>query len=316
MKRAVLILGGGGVKGLVHVGAWRALQDAGVKVVEFVGTSIGSLVAACIAGGAGWGELVSRSLGLRRRDIVALNFGAFLINGIREPSVFRATALQDFIGSALPVTRFDQLGTPAVMNAVDLETGQMEWFGEGHLADVPLADAVYASCALPVFYPPALINGRYYVDGGVLDSLPLRRGAASAAARGADLVIAVDASSGRTKDPLDTMAKGLVAVHHRVFDIMADELRQHSLASWSGPPLIHIRPRLSGYSTFDLHATQYFLEEGYRAARRALMKAGLIPSKADSPAAAAVRSPEPATSPVASAAQPEAAEGEGQPRSL
>ncbi|MFO7260784.1 MAG: patatin-like phospholipase family protein [bacterium] len=266
MGRTILVLGGGGVKGMAHIGAWKAVQEAGIEVSEIVGTSIGALVGACVAGGMGWDELAPLALRLKKSDIVRLNRWALLINGIRQPSVFHDHAFRDYIRSVLPVTDFSELALPLSMNAVDLETGKMEWFGAGGRTDVPLADAIYASCALPVFYPPAEIGGRHLVDGGVGDSLPVRR----AAERGADLVIAVDVGAGEVKDALDTVSKGIVAIQHRVFDILSYARRRQQLETWDGPPLIYIRPRLDGYSTFDFGRTRYFLEEGYRAAREAL----------------------------------------------
>ncbi|MBX6366288.1 MAG: hypothetical protein IRZ00_20785, partial [Gemmatimonadetes bacterium] len=89
----------------------------------------------------------------------------------------------------------------------------------------------------------------------------------------ADLVVAVDVSAGEVRDSLDTLSKGMIAVQHRAFDIMAYAQRQAQLASWTGPRLVRIRPELDGYSTFDFTQTKYFLEEGYRAARRALLEA-------------------------------------------
>lgn len=266
MGRTILVLGGGGVKGMAHVGAWKAVQEAGIEVAEIVGTSIGALVGACVAGGMGWNDLAPLALRLQKSDIVRLNRWALLINGIRQPSVFHDYTFRNYIRSVLPVTEFADLALPLGMNAVDLETGKMEWFGAGGRMDVPLADAVYASCALPVFYPPAEIDGRHLVDGGVGDSLPVRR----AAERGADLVIAVDVGAGEVKDALDTVSKGIVAIQHRVFDILSYARRRQHLDTWEGPPLIYIRPRLDGYSTFDFARTQYFLEEGYRATREAL----------------------------------------------
>jgi NTE family protein len=136
---------------------------------------------------------------------------------------------------------------------------------------VSLADAVYASCALPVFYPPLEIGGRYYVDGGVADTLPIRR----AAAGGAELIIAVDVGAGPVKDSKDTISKGMIAVHHRVFDVMAYARKRALLDSWPGPELVYVRPALDGMSTFDFTRTAYFLEEGYRATRLALGAASL-----------------------------------------
>lgn len=260
-ERTILVLGGGGVKGLAHAGAWRAIEELGIPISEIIGTSIGSLVGACIAGGQTAAMLTERALSLQRQDIVSLNRWAFLLNGISEASVFRPDAFREYLEATLPVEHFSELGLPMSMNAVHLETGRMDWFGTDGRTDVTLADAVYASCALPLFYPPADIYGETYVDGGVRDALPIRR----AADRGADLIIAIDVSAGEVKDSKDTVSKGLVAIHHRVMDIMVYTRKREVLLEWTGPELVYVRPRLDGYSTFDFERTEYFLEEGYRA---------------------------------------------------
>jgi NTE family protein len=265
-KRVVLVLGGGGVKGLAHIGAWRAVLESGVKVNEVIGTSIGALVGACIAGGADYERLVTLARGLQKTDIVMLNRWALLFNGIRQQSVFRGDTFAEYIASVLPVASYAELGMPFGINAVDLETGTEVWFGTDGRTDVALADAVYASCALPVFYPPALIGDRHYVDGGVLAPLPIQR----AADRGADRIIAIDVGAGPVMDALDTVSKGMVAIHHRVIQIMGYEKKRQLLDSWSGPELTYVRPELDGYSTFDFASIEYFLAEGYRATRQVL----------------------------------------------
>ena len=267
--RTILVLGGGGVKGLTHAGAWRAIQDAGIEVSEIVGTSIGALVGACIAGGQGWPELEASAVALKKADIVLINRWALLLNGIRQPSVFQRDALESYIARILPKQQFEDLDMPLSVNAVDLETGDMEWFGVDGRDDVELAKAVYASCALPLFYPPAEIDGRYFVDGGIVDPLPIQR----AADRGADVIIAIDAGAGKERDSLDTVQNGLVAVHHRVMEIVGWQRKQQMLAAWTGPRLIYVRPKLDGFSTFDFAQTAYFLEEGYRATAEALAAA-------------------------------------------
>lgn len=264
--RIVVVLGGGGVKGLAHVGAWRALSEADIEVSEIIGTSIGSLVGACIAGGAGPALLEDLARTLKRQDIVTLNRWAFLLNGISEASVFHAEAFRNYLNDVLPCSSFAELRIPFSTNAVHLETGRMEWFGTGGRTDVSLADAVYASCALPLFYPPAEIGEELYVDGGVGDPLPVLR----AAERGADLIIAIDVSSGAVKDSQDVVSKGLVAIHHRVFDILSYARKRGILDAWNGPELVYVRPALDGMSTFDFERTGFFLEEGYRATAEAL----------------------------------------------
>ncbi len=274
-QRTVLVFGGGGVKGLAHIGAWRAVLESGIRVDELIGTSIGGLVAACIAGGMSLEMLEARAHALKRSDIVTLNRWAFLLNGISEPSVFHADAFREYLDEVLPVKTFEALAMPACMNAVHLETGRTEWFGTGGRTDVTLADAVYASCALPLFYPPADLEGELYVDGGIGDPLPIGR----ARERGADLVIAVDVGAGPVRDTKDTVAKGLVAIHHRVTDIMGYARKRAQLDAWSGPPLVYVRPRLDGYSTFEFGRSKFFLHEGHRATREALAQitGGAVP---------------------------------------
>lgn len=265
-ERVTLVLGGGGMKGLAHVGAWRAVLESGIQVSEIVGTSIGALIGACIAGGLEHERLVSLARALVRTDIVVLNRWALLFNGIRQPSVFRDDTFRAYIESVLPARTFAELSIPLSMNAVDLESGRQEWFGAGGLMDVPLAEAVYASCALPVFYPPAQIDGRYFVDGGVIDALPVGR----AAERGADRIIAVDVGAGQAGDAVGTVEKGMVAIHQRVMQIMGYARKRAHLDAHGSASITYIRPHLDGYDTFDFTSTEYFLAEGYRAVHEAL----------------------------------------------
>ena len=266
-----MVLGGGGVKGMTHAGAWRAISECGIEISEIVGTSIGGLVGACISAGQTFEDLTKAALALKKSDIVLLNRWTLLLNGIRQTSVFQAEPLRNYITSLLPETEFGDLKIPLAVNAVDLENGDMHWFGAGGRSDVSLIDAIYASCALPLFYPPADIDGRYFVDGGVVDSLPILR----AADRGADLIIAVDAGTGKSRDSLDTVNKGMIAIHHRVTEIMSYRRKRAVIEAWESPRLVYVRPSLHKYSTFDFGQTEFFLEEGYRATLAALEGAGL-----------------------------------------
>jgi len=266
-ERVALVMGGGGMKGLAHVGVWRALREARVRVTEITGTSIGALVGACVAGGLDLETLTNAARTLQKADIVTLNRWAMMFNGIRQPGVFRGDVFQAYIDAVLPVPTFEELWLPLSINAVDLATGEQVWFGRGGREDVPLPLAVYASCALPVFYPPAEIEEHYYMDGGVLDPLPI----AHALRLGADRVIAVDVGAGPLADAEDTVEKGIVAIHHRTMQIMANVRKQEMLARLETDERVtYIRPNLSGYSTFDFESTEYFLAEGYRATVEAL----------------------------------------------
>jgi NTE family protein len=268
VERVVLVLGGGGIKGLAHVGAWRAIQEAGVEISEIVGTSIGGLVGAALGAGDSVSELRRKALALRRANLVTVNRWAVLINGIRQQSVFRGDVFKDYVKSVLPENSFEALRIPVTMNAVDLGTGEMVWLGSSGDRSMDIATAVVASCALPVFYPPVEHNGRLLVDGGVGDNLAIEY----AASRGADRIIAIDVGAGGSRDASKIVGQGMVAIHHRITEIMGNPRKLARLRSWSGPPLIYSRPRIEAYSTFEFGKTDFFLEEGYRATKEALAR--------------------------------------------
>ncbi len=266
--RPWLVLGGGGLKGLAHTGAWRALVEKEAKFSGIVGTSIGALVGALIAGGMSWQEMFDLALGVRRSDIVRINRRAAFINGIRQPSLFHDEPLREYIERVLPVREWAGLEPPLHINAMNLGTGRTVWMGTGANVSVSLADAVYASSALPVFYPPAEVDGLYLVDGGAAHPLPLAR----AAELGATGIVAVDVGSGEDEDVRDVVEQGMLAIHQRVFSDMAGRLRRVTIEEWNGPPLVLVRPRLDGYGTFDFDSAEYFVEEGHRATLAALRR--------------------------------------------
>lgn len=265
-ERVWLVLGGGGLRGLAHVGAWQALQEAGVRVQGIVGTSIGALVGALIAAGVPYDELVRLAFALRKVDIARINRRALLFNGIRQPSLLLEEPLREYLDRVLPVRSWDELTLPLQVNAVDLDSGETAWFGTGADTSVSLADALYASMALPVFYPPAEIGGRVFVDGGAEWALPLHR----AGEAGATGVVGVDVGSGQRNPTHAVLAGGMLAIHQRIFSLMSWRKRTDLVAHWTEPPLLFVRPRMEGFGTFDFESVGYFLEEGYRAARAAL----------------------------------------------
>lgn len=266
--RPWVVLGGGGLKGLAHVGAWQALQEAGLPVAGIVGCSIGGLVGALIAAGMSWKELVPLAFDLKRTDIVRINRRAAWINGIKQESLFHDEPLREYIHRVLPVEDWDDLEIPLQVNAVNLATGATEWMGTGADTSVSLPDALYATSALPVFYPPARVQGRILVDGGADHSLPLER----AGELGATGIVGLDVGSAGGADAWRVVSKGMLAIHHRAVSVMTWRRRQELIESWDGPPLLLVRPRLDGFDTFEFEQTKYFLEEGYRAARSALME--------------------------------------------
>ena len=267
--RTILVLGGGGMKGIAHVGVWKALEESGMRPDAIVGTSIGALIGACLSGGMGWRELTEIARGLTRDDIVSINKRAVWLGGVREASVFSGDHYLSYIRRMLPVKEFSELKIPIRMNTVSLVSGKEVWFGSGMREDAPLPEVVYASCALPIYFPPMKVGEDYLVDGGVLDVFPIRR----AVEWGAERIIGVDVGSDLMPPDPGYFNRGMIAIHDRVLNINLQEQRKRCLDAHAEAPMLYIRPKFGHLHAFDFERTQFFLEEGYRAAREAIEKA-------------------------------------------
>ena len=259
--RPWLVLGGGGVKGLAHLGAWRVLQDAGFEPEGIVGTSIGALVGACLAGGQSLDDLEANALSVTREEIALMPRRLLWSQGVRSPGLYRGEVLKSYIERVVPAGGWESLRTPFQLNAVELGTGRTEWFGVGARTDVPLTDAIYASSALPVFYPPCPLPGGVYVDGGTEDALAIGR----AAELGATSIVAIDVGRGETGEADTVVERGMFAIHRRVFAIMSGRRRRETVRQWAGPPLLYIRPEMDRFETLEFGRFDEMIEEGRRA---------------------------------------------------
>jgi len=266
--RTVLVLGGGGMKGIAHIGAVKALEEAGIRPDAIVGTSIGGLVGTLMAGGLGWRELSEIARRLRKEDIISINRRALWLGGVRAPSIFERGPFVDWLYRMLPIDNFAEAIVPIRINAASLVSGKEIWFGTGRRDDVPVINAVYASCALPVYFPPEKVGDDVLVDGGILNSFPL----SAAADWGAERVIGVDVGSDFLPPREDYFEKGLVAVHDRVLNLTLVNQRKDSLVRHRDLPLLYIRPEIGHLDKFDFDRTQFLMEEGYRAAVEALAR--------------------------------------------
>jgi len=292
-----LVLGGGGLKGLAHLGACSTLREAGFTPAGILGTSIGALVGACVSGGRPIDKLIGEALSLNRVEVARVQRRALWLNGVRAASVFHGDSLRSYLSRVLPRGGWEDLQIRFQANAVELGHGRTEWFGIGARTDVPLVDAVYASAALPVFYPPAVLPGGIYVDGGTEDALPLHR----AVELGATGIVAVDVGAGELADAPHLVGMGLLAVHERVFSVMSGRRRRAMVADWKGPPLLYVRPKLDGFGGFDFDQIQTFIRLGREAAESALgiRNDGLRGGDAADPANPVNPSPSPGTTPAA-----------------
>ncbi|MEW6590095.1 MAG: patatin-like phospholipase RssA [Pseudomonadota bacterium] len=174
--RVGLALGSGSARGWAHIGVIRALAEAGVEPDLVCGTSIGALVgAAYVDGELDRLERWVRSLKLQTVvGFLDFSLGSGLIKGEKLMAFFR----EHFVDRDIR-----ELERPFAAVATDLQHGREVWLREG-----PVTDAVRASIALPGLFTPALHEGRWLVDGGLVNPVPV----SLCRAMGADLVIAVD----------------------------------------------------------------------------------------------------------------------------
>ncbi len=262
--RIALVFGGGGMKGFAHIGVLRALEEHGIRPAVYAGTSIGALIAAAAAGGMTADELAERAESLRRRDLFRINHVGMLVERMRAPAIYMAEPLRNMVDEVVPDGTFAEMRATVLVNTVDLERATRLVWGLPGLRDVSVRDAVYASCALPGFFPPADVGGHWCVDGGVIDNLP-----AATAGLGADAVIAVDVGSSDVRPMPRIGTQGFAAIYARAATTMMHHLQQEPLRSWRGPPMLLVRPKVDAHWLSFAHAGQN-IREGYRATIKAL----------------------------------------------
>lgn len=270
--RVVCVLSGGGAKAAAHVGALRALEERGVRPAHYVGTSMGAVVAAGFASGLGYEELLRRMTSVSRRDVAVPS--PSLLLGPFAASLLRGEPLRATIRRLVPAERFEDLETPLTVTAVDVESGELVLFGEGGRRRVPLVEALYASCALPIYFPPAEIGDRRYADGGLRAVLALDVAAEFAP----DAVFAVMVGPSFYDEPPSDGAPQppLLRAHNQALRILMAAQVEETVARWRrrAVPLVLVRPSLDREATFEVAKAVNYVEQGYLCAVRALERAG------------------------------------------
>ncbi|CAB3778915.1 putative NTE family protein [Paraburkholderia caffeinitolerans] len=175
-QRVGLVLGGGAARGWAHIGAIRALEEAGIKPDVVCGTSIGALVGAVYANGdLDWlEEWVGKLTWQTVVRLLDLRLSGGLLGGRKVIDIFA----KQFNGCAI-----DDLAMPFTAVATELDTGREVWLRDGSVVD-----AVRASIAIPGLFTPIWHDGVWLVDGGLSNPVPV----SAARAMRADTVIAVD----------------------------------------------------------------------------------------------------------------------------
>jgi NTE family protein len=194
-RPCAFVLGGGGALGAYEVGMLRALLEAGIRPDLVVGTSVGAINGAAVAAEP---ELpaVERLADLWRGLGRAGVFSGSVLGQVRvavrsRTHLYPSEPLRRLLETHLPVKRIEDLLVPYQCVAADIENAAEHWFDRG-----PLTEAVLASCAVPGLLPPVSVGDRHYLDGGLVNSIPVGR----AVALGARTVYVLQV--GRVEQPL------------------------------------------------------------------------------------------------------------------
>jgi NTE family protein len=156
-----LVLSGGGARGVAHLGVLKALDELGIVIDCISGTSAGALAGALYA------------QGLSPDAIFGLVKNMGLFNSVRpawaRTGLLNMDGMKELLQKSIPVNNFNGLKIPLTVAATDIRKGQVHYFTAGEL--IP---AILASCSIPAIFNPVSFNGNLYVDGGLVDNLPVK----------------------------------------------------------------------------------------------------------------------------------------------
>ena len=280
--RIALVLEGGGALGLAHIGVIRWLEENHIPVHYVAGTSMGALVGGLYAAGNNPTELNQivvestgtrcssdqipfQDLSYRRKEDArdypnTLQFG--LEHGLRLPSGFNAgyqvsLILDRYMLPYSDIKSFDQLPIPFRCVAVDLVSKQKYVFSDG-----PVSQAMRASMSLPGFFSPVVDKKHIFVDGGLLDNLPVDVGREM----GGELILAVHLQTKPTTADRNISSIGVLSDSIDVV-IAANELQSMQKAD------LLVTVDVSDFTSTDYYAAQKLIAKGYEAAQQ---KANLL----------------------------------------
>jgi NTE family protein len=245
--RVALVLGGGGARGVSHVGVLEEFEKAGIPIDLIVGCSIGSIVGALYADHPSATRLKGILKPLKKWDILDLGLSHC------RYGLVRGSAMDRFMRKHLDARYFSELQIPFYAVSTDLIAGEAVAINCG-----PIIPAVRASASVPFVFRPVVLYERILVDGGVIDPIPV----GTAKKAGAEVIIAVDLSTLLPK----TCPKNLFGIATRSAEI---KLLAQSLSCTVGADVI-LRPELGDLGLFDDSQYELAYKAGKKAAREAI----------------------------------------------
>jgi NTE family protein len=159
--RTGLVLSGGGTRGFAHLGILQALNEAGIYPDVVAGASAGALAGVLYCDG------------FRPKDALDLMKGSSRLNYMRptmpRDGILELSGIRKILEDNLSANKFEDLKIPLFVSVTDLNNAKSVYFSKGDLLDV-----IIASASIPVLFKPVKIKDTFFVDGGVLDNLPIK----------------------------------------------------------------------------------------------------------------------------------------------
>jgi len=208
-KKVGLALGAGSVKGFAHIGVLQELEKAGIPIDMISGSSMGAIVGGIYS--------VGTDLELLEKFIKSIKLYDYL--DVKLPisgGVLKGERLEELVRVLTHNKPFAETKIPFCCVAVDAEAGKLDVLEEG-----PLHESIRASMSMPAFFEPVRLNGKTYIDGGVLERVPCK----TLRDHGMDVVIGVDV--GYHGDIKDVSDMGAYSMLNHTISIMQWELTKY-----------------------------------------------------------------------------------------
>lgn len=238
MKRG-LVLSGGGARGIAHIGILKALDEIKIKFDFISGTSAGSIIGALYAAGNKPDHIFEL---VKNLSIFKSVRPAFAWTGL-----LTLDGLKELLLKNIPENKFESLKIPLTVAATDLRNGRLHYFTSGELAT-----AIVASSSIPAIFNPVQLNGNLYVDGGLLDNLPVRP-----IRQQCDFIVGCHCN--HVSPDFDVTNIKLVVERSLLIAIQANTEISRNLCDLFIEP-----PRMDRFSSLDLSKAQEIFEFGYR----------------------------------------------------
>ena len=246
-KKIGLALSGGGARGIAHLGLIKAMEERKIPIDVISGTSAGSIVGALYASGHSTEDILEMVKSVSTYQLLS---PAYSLKGFLKIEVLRK-----FLNKYIEKDSFESLKIPLYVAATNINRGMTDYFSKGELFT-----AVCASSCIPVLFNPVEVKGYSYIDGGILNNLPVE-----------PLRETCDILIGSHTNPINDgfTPKNARQVMERtlMMAIVCNvDVRKSRCDHYIEPP------DLGGYNVLDLRSADEIFDKGYEAASAYLDK--------------------------------------------